>query len=258
MTEPNDRYGVGLRRLISPKLGSCPKCMRLSLTLALASWVAVAAAVSLVGEGGVLLAVGAVAIALTALFAAHLLAFFVKSARWWRAQAAATDGGFDDGDNRSRRKFLTVSGTLLGAALFAPLLRTVGSDAVAKKSITRINCQEGPPWFISLTAPLIVGCGAESPGRTPGENALQDYLAKVRAACRAAEPQDAKKGVCEQRSCKQVVQTCVVRRPAGADFKNEDLVLRAKQAGDPCGAAATHVLFYNGNKKKYGCNCDCV
>jgi hypothetical protein len=254
MNESKGSYGARSGP-VARKLGSCTRCMRLALTLALCGWAAVAVAAVVLGGGAVVWGLVVAAGGLSALFAAHVVAFLVRSARWWQAEAALSGGeGSDEG---SRRRFLVVSGMVLGGALLAPVLRAIGSDAVAQQSVTRVNCQAGPHWAIDLTAPPIVGCGAASEGRTAGQNALADFLRKVRAACRANEPQENKKGTCEQRKCKKVQEErCVVRTPAGNDFKG-NLELRAKQPGDPCPAAATHVLVYTGKNKKYRCTCDC-
>jgi hypothetical protein len=243
-----------MRALVGRKLGACARCMRASLALTISSWMAVGVVLAVGAPAGAEAVALGFAAACTALFTAHVVAFFTRSARWWRLEAATRT---EDPDARSRRAFLTVSVTLLGAALLAPVLRALGGEAVARKSVQDINCKTGPHWRIDLTAPLIVGCGAASPGRTPGENALADFLGKVRAACRAAEPQQNKKGVCEQRRCPRVQDDCDVRRAAGADFRDEDLTLRPKQPGDPCGPAATHVLFFTKRNGRYHCRCDC-
>jgi hypothetical protein len=262
MTEHEHDNSARPRTIVPRKLGACPKCMRLSLVLAIASWVAVAATAAALDSDLLVTVTLVIACALSVLFAAHLVAFFAKTLRWWRTQDKTAGAGLAEDESGTRRRFLTVSGMLLGGALFAPLIRSLGGGALAQQSVTRVNCQEGPHWQVNLTTPPIVGCGAAGQNTTPGENALRDFLDKIQAACKAAEPKEGKKGICEQRSCKKVVERCVVRRPAGAEFNNEDLVLREKQAGDPCGAAATHVLFVN--KKKNGkdvafkCTCDCV
>ena len=96
---------------------------------------------------------------------------------------------------------------------------------------------------------------------TAGQVALKDFLSKVEKACANAEPKEAKKGVCQQRKCKNVEKKCVVHTPAGTDFKKDELELRAIAPGDPCAAGDTNVLSVPKKKGKdvlFKCNCDCA
>jgi hypothetical protein len=244
----------GWRDSISRKLGSCPRCMRASLTLALASWVAVVVVAMLAGSAAVVAPAIGVAVAFTLLLVAHLIAFFLKSARTWRAVAAEDDAAEGYG---TRRGFLVGATAFLAAVLFAPLSRLV--SAVAQQSPPRAFCHAAPHWTINLTTPPITGCGQALGDQTAGQVALANFLDNVQKACAAAEPQEGKKGTCGQRKCNKVAETCGVRRPTGDDFKT--LESRASVATDSCGAGG-RVVFVSktkaGKDVGFDCRCDCA
>ncbi len=117
-----------LRQAADRYLGRCPRCMRTAFAVALAAW-AVAAAIRLViGDGAFAMAGAGVALALTALWVAHLLTFAARVV----ADPRGT-GGVDTGVVLSRRQagrlFVRALGgaavaTALPAAMFAVLAGT--------------------------------------------------------------------------------------------------------------------------------------
>jgi hypothetical protein len=125
--------------LVTRKLGACPRCMRASLGVAIGAW-AIYGVARTVSEAPLVHAVAlVVAGGFTALFLAHVAAFYVRVARPWRA------GTLGDGiQGQSRRRFFVTSGALLGGVLLAPLSRVFSVPVLAKSS-PPAPCECGAP-----------------------------------------------------------------------------------------------------------------
>jgi hypothetical protein len=131
----------GWRERISAKLGACPKCMRESLLLSVGAWAVYGVADAVVPESAAVAVALAVAGAFTLLFAAHLVAFFLRAARLWRADAFPGHAAARDEPGRSRRSFLAASTALLAGMLFTPLLRIASSSPVVRESEPHPPCK---------------------------------------------------------------------------------------------------------------------
>ena len=122
-----------LRALIATKLGACALCIRLSLVLSLAGW-AVFAALRLGMPDSIITTWALVpALALSALFASHLVAYVARIMVAYRRRAARTAGTLPVTE---RRRFLAASAQAIGLAL----LPTTVASVLWGSSTGRANC----------------------------------------------------------------------------------------------------------------------
>ena len=125
------------------KLGGCARCMRESLALAAGLWAFVVALAAVGAPTAVRTAALVGAAAMTTLFAAHVIAFFGRTARLHRAGVTFARVGPDGEDvGRSRRGFLAAGAAMLAGVLFTPLLRIAQSSPVVQKSGPHTPCNE--------------------------------------------------------------------------------------------------------------------
>src|SRR5713101_9240681 len=124
-----------LRALIATKLGACALCIRLSLSLSLASWVLFAALQVWIPASIATKLVLIPALGFTALFASHLVAYAVRVTRAYRTvHLASPASGFEPAANR--RRFLIASVQAIGLAL----LPTVVAMAVPRAALAAPEC----------------------------------------------------------------------------------------------------------------------
>jgi hypothetical protein len=218
------------------------------MALVVASWLIVWAVASATDRVLALVAALVVAGAFTLLLAAHLVAFFVRARRAWRAGLFPVRGQPPE-NARTRRAFVAASTALLAGALLAPLSRLWSSEAIAQQSPPAEKC-EGHPVQLNLTTPPIFGCGKAMGEKTAGLVALEDFINNLNARC-------AKEANCKNRLCANRTKKCLVRPHTPKDFKEGEL--RAPQPGE-CAPGDTLVFFI---PKKHGkdvfthCDCEC-
>jgi len=128
------RWYESSRARVGHKLGACPRCMRTSLAIAIAAWIAYGVARAVSGEPLLHLAALVVAGAFTILLLAHIGAFYVRATRHWRAGTFLTSTDAGGPQEHSRRRFMVTSAALLGGALLAPLSRVIASPVLASSS----------------------------------------------------------------------------------------------------------------------------
>ena len=137
---PGDGHGDVMRTIratLDTYLGRCPRCMRQSLLAALAMWVFAAALGASLGANFMAWAAGGAALAATLLWASHLLAYALRSAR----------APQDDAALASRRRFATN------------LLRAAGVMAAVTALPNLARAQDRLHACLSCCDKNLSGCG---------------------------------------------------------------------------------------------------
>ncbi len=161
--------GGKLRSLISRKLGSCPRCIRLSAILALASWM-VWGGMYVAWPTSVLQRLGlAVAIGFTAWLAAHVVVFVGKAMAAWETIRPSLPRGTVEAYDLNRRRLLVAALASVGAIILEPLVRFAGHEMVAHA--------DGCTKQITKQAPFTLTCKGTCPDLFDGQGS------KVTGAC---------------------------------------------------------------------------